>query len=183
MGKPGRGAVGPARTPRALHERSEGRAPSRRQRDRRIRCPHVQTGVVVGAGKGSDRAPRAAAVVCRDLGAQGSRARDQVFRQLSLGAARKPVANLPEVEQDEQRLELFGAQVASDQREGVGEAVGHALLAKVRDELEHVEAQLPDLGVVPLVDAPYEHMHVQRLRREEGRDLLSDEEVAVVRQP
>ena len=64
----------------------------------------------------------------------------------------------------------------------MGQSVRDALAAKVLDELEHVEAQLADLGMLLLVDAPREHVDVECLRREEGRDLFADDEVFVVRQ-
>ena len=56
------------------------------------------------------------------------------------------------------------------------------MAAKVLHELEDVEAQLADLGMLLLVDAPDEHVHVECLRGEEGRDLFADDEILVVRQ-
>ena len=67
-----------------------------------------------------------------------------------------------------------------DHRHGVGEGVRQALAAQVVDELEDVEAQLGDLAVLGLVQAPDQHVHVQRLGREEGADLFADREVGKV---
>ena len=52
-------------------------------------------------------------------------------------------------------------------------------LAQVVDQLEDVEAQLLDLAVLLLVEAPHQHVGVQRLGGEEGRDLFADDEVVV----
>ena len=74
---------------------------------------------------------------------------------------------------------MLDAQLGDD-RHGVGERVRQALAAQVLDELEDVEAQLADLAVLRLVQAPDQHVHVQRLGREEGADLFADGEVGKV---
>ncbi len=74
---------------------------------------------------------------------------------------------------------MLDAQLGDD-RHGVGEGVRQALVAKVLDELEDVEAQLGDLAVLYLVQPPDEHVNVQRLGREEGADLFAHGEVGIV---
>jgi len=139
--------------------------------------------VVVGARERADATPIGAAAEAGEPGTQGRRACHDVGGELVLGARRQSVADLPQVEQEQQRFELLRAQTSGDDRERMGEAVRDALPAQVVDELEHVESETPDLAVLLFVDPPDEDVDVERLGREERRDLFADDEVVVVSEP
>ncbi len=99
--------------------------------------------------------------------------------QLVVRAVGVAVAHLPEREQQEQLLEVLGAQPADLERRGVRQAEGQLLLVEVVDQAEDVEAVTLDLLMLCGAQAPDQDVHVQRLGREEGGDLLADDEVRV----